>query len=200
MKLIRTLYSPGEAAAASGRSVENQRNDRRAGYDAESSGHARYDLFNLARLSVRQLFADRGVGPQQSQAFLNEVAGKVCGHLIHQPQVWDGAALDRALSGLDLSGIEPDLRKLAGAIAPAEYVALARKEAGIDSETMGIGGGIVVWPNGEFTIDRAIWNAYGNLLPSDPRGRGVVQMMVFYPVSVMLAQRLPRPIYDVVEG
>lgn len=56
---------PAEAERITGVSTTLQRNWRRHGYLPGQDGHARFDVFALAKLNVLGMLAAAGVGPQQ---------------------------------------------------------------------------------------------------------------------------------------
>lgn len=191
MKVRVLHYTPGEAAIASGRSVDSARNDRRAGYSEKQSGHARYDLLGVARLFAIQMFADRGIGPSVSVQFADEVAGAIAFHAAARGQLWTQDALDAA--GIDPSSIAA--RALGSARELREFTELSLRKYGVYS---GFAAGLVVWPTNEYDIitEGKFWDAYGKLAPNDPKGHGVVCMLQFWAMGNVLAGRMPRPIFD----
>lgn len=193
MSKIRVMpYTPSEAAIATGRSVDNARNDRRAGYAEKNPGHARYDLLGLSRMFVIQTFADRGIGPSLSVNFADQIAGIIAFHAAGWRELWTDKALEAL--GVDESSI--------GARVHGPGLA-AREQTAFNSDTYGekmsFSAGIVVWPNNEFDVftDGRFWDAFGDLSPADPRAYGVVSMLQFYAAGRVLAKRMPRPIFDI---
>lgn len=190
---IKTLpLTAGEAAAVSGRSIENQRADRRAGYTPQHKGQARYSLFDTCRLYCIQRFADRGIGPRISVAFADEVARELERYASSHPNVWTDRAL--ALIGKERGTLRGFDSAFGGRL-------LAKN---LDGDHLGewapVARGVIVWPNDEFLISDQITREHGNLVPGDPRARGVSATLIFMPTGWDIAHRLPRPIFDIEDG
>jgi hypothetical protein len=72
-----TKYTPAEAAMITKLSPPMQRDWRHKGFLDTHQRHARYDVFDIAEMSVKKLFADQGKGPSQSKEFAPEIARAV---------------------------------------------------------------------------------------------------------------------------
>lgn len=62
-----TTCTPGEAERVTGLSTTMQRDWRRREFIPTVTGHARFDAFDLAEMSVLKMLADRSIGPQTAK-------------------------------------------------------------------------------------------------------------------------------------
>jgi hypothetical protein len=59
-------FTPAEAERITGVNVVLQRDWRHRGYLPKGKGHARFDVFDLAKLAFMKILTDRGIGPKDS--------------------------------------------------------------------------------------------------------------------------------------
>lgn len=189
MKVKILPYTAGEAAQASGRSIDNQRNDRRAGYSPQIEGRSLLNMRGVCRDFIIQQFADRGIGPSISVDFADLAAAELEWFMVSRPEAWTQRAQD-CWDG-------PPSRFGAGGVPEALIDQICKKPTN-DSGFMSLG--IVVWPTNEYEICKGFAKRYGELTPGDERAQGVVAMMGFALVSLKLAQLLPRPMFDIQDG
>lgn len=185
MKLELTPYTASEAATATGRSVENQRNDRRAGYTPAHKGHARYNLKDLCRMFCIEQFARKGIGPRISSEFADEVAEKLFNQALMQVPVWSESAIGAPLDRIEKMALYTRVFELAEMAEPGT---LSTRSATY---------GIIVWANGQYEIDSGIWERFEKLALYDNRSAGVVSVMLFASAARYLASQMPRPIYGI---
>ncbi|WP_133239598.1 hypothetical protein [Pararhodobacter aggregans] len=186
MPIRITPYTPAEVAIATGRTVVNQRNDRRSGYAPRHHGHARFDLIGVARNYVIQSFAELGIGPASSVRFADDAGNAIARTLIRQPEAWSWAARSR-YPGMGIGGRVVGVHRDLIGLLPFEY------------ERPSIMQGLIVWANGDFEISPKFIAAPGSKLPRERKLWGPYVTMGFGFAGWALAERLPRPIFDWVE-
>lgn len=205
MEIIERPYTPAEVEAAGGRSVFNQRNDRRDGYAPAVTGHARYDLQGVCRSFAFELFAKAGVPRHIIVTFVDQVAEEIRLRVMLMPWAWTKQALAA-------SGVEPPpepgddlggrVRKAVGldklfSLQSAQAMSLAMRFAPNRFKGLSATAGVMVWPTGDFEIGNAFWKAFGNLVPADDRAAGVFYGLHFHGAARLLVKQMPRPILDV---
>lgn len=62
-------FTPAEAERITGVNVTLQRDWRRRGFLPSNEGHARFDVFGLAKLRFLSVMADRGIGPASTEDY-----------------------------------------------------------------------------------------------------------------------------------
>lgn len=97
-----SLFTPSEAEVITGVSVTLQRDWRHRGFLEKGEGHARFDVFALARLVIMKALADRGIGPSETSEISKVAAAGVVSWLGRYWDTWDGD-FDLALSWAKLS-------------------------------------------------------------------------------------------------
>lgn len=202
MKLKIVPYTPSEAAMATGRSVENQRNDRRAGYTPAQKGHARYDLLGLCRLFCIEQFSRSGIGPSVSVHFADDVAKALYLINLTDERVWSPALIAAALSDEEAermkAGIPGAPAKLINQVIDAQRISRLYSHfttpAEIDEYLLDH---IIVWANGQSEIGKEIGKRFGERALFDHKLGGVVSVMVFASSARLLASQMPRPIFDI---
>lgn len=114
MKAIYTpsLFTPSEAEVITGVSVTLQRDWRHRGFLEKGEGHARFDVFALARLAFMKALADRGVGPSETFEIAKIAAVGIVSRMAFWFSYWEGDA-DLALTwpGVTLPECETDEAK-----------------------------------------------------------------------------------------
>jgi hypothetical protein len=114
MKAIYTpsLFTPSEAEVITGVSVTLQRDWRHRGFLEKGEGHARFDVFALARLAFMKALADRGIGPSETHEVATIAAAGIVSRMASWFDFWEGDA-DLALtwSGVTLPECETDEAK-----------------------------------------------------------------------------------------
>ena len=87
-----TLFPPSEVARITGLSTLAQSDWRRRGYlpPLPSTAHARFDVFDLARVSVMMALAERGIGPARSKALAPSCAARIVSYALAWPNAWSG--------------------------------------------------------------------------------------------------------------
>ena len=205
MKVKILHYNAGEAEAASGRSIENQRNDRRAGLDPKIKGRAQYDLRMVCRLRLRQMLADIGIGPRSSVIFLDEATDYLLAMMLRNSAVWTERANEVAIAPPDSGGAFGPLRlamaaapKALGLDGPASHPEVI-EQLSKDLAAGGMSMGLLYMPaTGEFRFSRRWTRELGEMIPGHPALHGPVITLAFWGVSRGLAMRLPRPILDLI--
>lgn len=196
-------YTPSEAAIATGRSVENQRNDRRAGYTPKQEGHARYDLMGLCRLYCIEQFARSGIGPGVSTGFADDVAKALYFISLAHGEVWSPALIASALPEEELeqmkAGMMPGVpaRILDDMIEVQRIHRLYSHFASLEEIDEHMLKHIIVWANGQSEIGEEIGERFGQRGLMDPKLGGVVSVMVFASNARLLVSQMPRPIFDI---
>lgn len=62
-----TRFTPAEAERITGVNVTLQRDWRRRGFLPSNEGHARFDVFSLAKMRFLSAMAERGIGPASTE-------------------------------------------------------------------------------------------------------------------------------------
>jgi DNA-binding transcriptional MerR regulator len=88
--LTLTLFTPSEAERITGVSTALQRDWRRRGYLPKSDSHARFEVFDLARLTFMKWMAERGVGPQQTHEIAEWAARGIVWEIFSVVDGWEG--------------------------------------------------------------------------------------------------------------
>lgn len=195
-------YTPSEAAIATGRSVENQRNDRRAGYTPKQEGHARYDLMGLCRLYCIEQFARGGIGPSVSVDFADEVAKALYTISLTHEQVWSPGLLASSLSEREVEEMKASMMPGAPASLIDHMLEIQRinrlyshfitpKE--VDEYLLNY---IIVWANGQWETGGRLGERFGERGLFDEKLGGVVSVMAFASNARLLVSQMPRPIFD----
>lgn len=83
-------FTPSEAGAISGVSVDLQRDWRRRGFLPKSERHARFTFMQLAELRVMSLLASVGIGPKRTFKVAPTAAFRVLAHALKWKDAWDG--------------------------------------------------------------------------------------------------------------
>lgn len=194
LKLIP--YHPGEAATATGRNIENQRNDRRNGYTPQHKGHARYDLHGLCRLFVIEQFAQKGIGPMQSVAFADEAAEKIAPHVLLTREPWGEAAWTAAASPEEEFHLKRDMPAWGDKLCDQLRFQKLTEEVMPGASNSKATEGIIVWADGSHEIGTGIWDRFAKQGLNDTEIMGVVTVMMLKPSGRLLASRLSRPLYE----
>ncbi|AMS29445.1 MAG TPA: hypothetical protein DIU09_09565 [Hyphomonadaceae bacterium] len=94
MKTIFTTatFTPAEAEAITGVSVDQQRTWRNRGFFPKFRGHARFDVFALARLVAVKALSLRGIGPDDSKDVAGYIANGMVASMAHESDFWSGDA------------------------------------------------------------------------------------------------------------
>lgn len=87
-----TLFPPSEAARITGLSTLAQTDWRRRGHlpPLPDSKHARFDVFDLARMQAMRALSDRGIGPARSKAVAPSCALRIVGYALRWRNAWAG--------------------------------------------------------------------------------------------------------------
>lgn len=123
MKTIFTTatFTPAEAEAITGVSVDQQRTWRNRGFFPKFRGHARFDVFALARLVAVKALSLRGIGPDDSKDVAGYISYGMVAHMALHRDFWSGDA-EIALTWQELPAL------------PARDIALANMFTGEDGE------------------------------------------------------------------
>lgn len=108
MEPIFTLaqFTPSEAERITGVNTALQRDWRRRGFLPINDGHARFDVFELARMMTLQVLADRGIGPSQTESVRDWCASAICFAAMRFVEAWDGEPT-KALTWIELYASPP---------------------------------------------------------------------------------------------
>ena len=66
-----TRFTPAEAERITGVNVTLQRDWRRRGFLPSNEGHARFDVFSLAKMRFLSAMAERGIGPASTEKYVD---------------------------------------------------------------------------------------------------------------------------------
>lgn len=86
-------YSASEAEQVSGIGSAMQRDWRRRGFLPAHPGHARFDLFSLAKLTAFALLAGRGIGPTQARSVVEDTAWGIAYFALGWPDAYDSSKI-----------------------------------------------------------------------------------------------------------
>lgn len=193
MKTINmTQFTPADAERIAGVGVALQRDWRRRGLLHKQDGHARFDLFDLATLTVMKLLSDRGIGPSETADVAYWAASGIAADILRDYDAYEGDH-DRTCEarGLPPRQLKPlpdnlaDMLKAAG-VDPDDLP----KHPGFDgdwlmSQTFNYAGRphvipakILVWfANGEHTFHNSFDAIRSNSITSDERFAGAVVIL-----------------------
>ncbi len=85
-----TMFTPAEAERITGVSTDKQRDWRRHGYLPSSDGHARFDIFALAKMTVMGMLAEHGIGPKRSNLDSVWSAQFIAYRALEFREAWEG--------------------------------------------------------------------------------------------------------------
>ncbi|MGJ8530444.1 hypothetical protein [Maritalea sp.] len=115
LEITFTQFTPAQAENITGMSVSQQRNLRRHGYLKSTEGHARFDIFDLARLFVIQTLSDKGVGPshcatgEEGQDIASICAKGILWSIFDDVDAYEGDHRTFTLSGPPVEPFDEDL-------------------------------------------------------------------------------------------
>ncbi len=66
-----TRFTPAEAERITGVNVTLQRDWRRRGFLPSNEGHARFDVFSLAKMRFLGVMSERGIGPASTEKYVD---------------------------------------------------------------------------------------------------------------------------------
>lgn len=82
-------FRPAEAAEMTGLSALMQRDWRDRGFLPPAAGHARYDVFDIARMFIMRSLSDAGMGPKFSNDFSQKGANALVYHLLRVTDAYE---------------------------------------------------------------------------------------------------------------
>lgn len=89
-RITLTTFTPAEAEAITGISTALQRDWRRRGIFPKTDGHARFDVFGLAKMLAMKMLSDRGVGPVHTADEAEWCAMGIVWHALAWIDAWEG--------------------------------------------------------------------------------------------------------------
>lgn len=202
-----TAFTPSEAAAITGVSTDLQRDWRRRGYLLSGSGHARFDLFDLARMLTMQLLAARGIGPQQSVEIAEWCALGIARDVLAGTDAWEGephlAPIDFSIPKIDETG-----ERLAEKMPETERASFLEKYDArwgarqrylinslwrmLDKPRVIPGKCFVWWADDSHSFEVSFDDAIGNMFSSDPKTQGPMVVLEYFSLSTLLMERAGR--------
>jgi hypothetical protein len=210
------MFTPAEAERITGVNTASQRDWRRRGYLPANEGHARFDVFQLARMLVLKVLSDRGIGPAASVEEADWCAAAIVWAAMGDREAWDGQH-DEALTWVEQYRTPPppdpfltNLLKVAnegGADVPIPEVGshwsdqrdyLRRRLWAHAGRPRVIPAPLFIWwADGSHTFHASFDAARGGLFSTDPRVDGPVIVLDMDALGAALATRAGRPLVHV---
>lgn len=204
-------FTPAEAERITGVNTALQRDWRRRGYLPSNEGQARFDVFQLARMTVLKLLADRGIGPALSHEEAEWCALAAVHSAFRDRDAWDGEH-KQALTWLDEYASPPPVDPMIVA-----FVERANEQgADVPVPTEGSHWGeqslyltrrlwrhtkqarvlpaplFIWWADGSHTFDTSFEKARGATFSTDPKVAGPIIILDLDAVGGTLVDRAGR--------
>jgi hypothetical protein len=215
-------FAASEAAAITGLSADRQRDLRRHGYLPTKSGHARFDLYELAEMLFIQRMMDRGVGPKVSAPLASIAATGIGWFALQAPEAFEGDHLRLIEAGIVppvVWGSEDEKLMDAAAARASDYGQtaewvrercnrqareanaqarfLARYIAGMVRGRVIPGRYLILWADGTETFQEDVQSALDGVWMDDPRLSGPIVVIFLEALGGDLLRRAGRPFYGV---
>ena len=223
MEPIFTLaaFTPAEAATITGVSTALQLDWRRHGYLPSNDGHARYDAFDLARMLVMKLLADKGVGPKHTAdnedgTTIGDLADWCAAGVVLRAMKWVEAWSGDYDGGIEVSKVLPEgsetcvftmlssnpdeAKKVIWAAvdasdwsARADYL-MVQLFRSLDRPLVSPADYFIWWADGEHCFHDSVDTAIGELSTGDPKTSGPIVVLSFISLADQLQERAARPL------
>lgn len=204
-------FTPAEAERITGVSTALQRDWRRRNLLPSMSGHARFDVFELARMAVLKHLADRGIGPSLAGDEADWCAAAVAHAALGWHEAWDGEA-DRTLTWLDHYNSPPPVdralleiidnaiengadveRPTHGSHWAAQVDYLRRRVwSHVGRPRMLPAPLFIWWADGTHVFHMSLDNAMSEMLSDDPRTSGAMIVLNLESLGSVLLNRSAR--------
>ena len=185
-------FKPAEAETITGLTAVMQRDWRERGILPAKSGHARYDVFELAEMLALKVLSDRGVGPMTAKLMSGRSARGIAFHILSSVEAYDGrpdALLHRSAPSLYP---EPTWKEATGAVK-AMLFASAGRPKDVPCRFC------VLWANGNVDWVSSLDVAYGES-SSDPKYHGPAIVLDLQALADLMIERASRPFVRIGEA
>ena len=88
---VATGATPAEAERITGVNVTLQRDWRRRGFLPSNEGHARFDVFSLAKMRFLSAMAERGIGPASTEKYVDITMNAIAREALRHHTGWERA-------------------------------------------------------------------------------------------------------------
>ena len=171
-------FTPSEVETVTGLTTVMQRNWRRHGYLPSLEGHARFDVFEVARLMTMRLLSERGIGPKESSK-----VSEICAIGIVYSALLDSKAYGPEVIKSSLRAENSDLQTISRRIV-RDYTGIGI----VPSQYF------IWWADGAHHFDNSLDRAFPPFEFADSRIEGPVIVLDLKAMGRSLLQKAGKPL------